>query len=201
MKLEKETNYYIIKEWAELSEAEKEKEIKKYGDIIMEDWYNYISDCYESDIEDIKYRYKEKGIEFDNVYIDSNSQGWWIDKIRNLKVYRSIKIFGEDIEIDDVDIHSRKILELDDIYIYDYYIEEAKLKRIENTKKYKDFIASVKKDLEDMLEEINRAAKTYFEDEYNGAPKEFIEDIMEQNTYSFKITEETYNRLKVEGVE
>lgn len=201
MKLEKETNYYIVKEWAELSEAEKEKEIKKYEDIIMQDWYDYISECYESSIEYIKDRYKEKGIEFDNVYIDSNSQGWWIDKIRNLKVYRSIKIFGENIEIDDVDIHSRKILELDDIYIYDYYIEEAKLKRIENTKKYKDFIASVKKDLEDMLEEINRAAKTYFEDEYNGASQEFIEDIMEQNTYSFKITEETYNRLKVEGVE
>lgn len=201
MKLEKETNYYIIKEWAELSEAEKEREINKYTDIIMQDWYDYINDCYECDIEDIKCRYKEKGIEFDDVYIDSNSQGWWIDKIRNLKVYRSIKIFGEDIEIDDVDIHSRKILELDDIYIYDYYIEEAKLKRIENTKKYKDFIASVKKDLEDMLEEINGAAKTYFEDEYNGAPKEFIEDIMEQNTYSFKITEEEYNRLKAERVE
>lgn len=200
MKLEKETNYYIIKEWAELSEAEKEREINKYTDIIMQAWYDYINYCYECDIEDIKCRYKEKGIEFDDVYIDSNSQGWWIDKIRNLKVYRSIKIFGEDIEIDDVDIHSRKILELDDIYIYDYYIEEAKLKRIENTKKYKDFIASVKKDLEDMLEEINRAAKTYFEDEYNGAPKEFIEDIMEQDTYSFKIAEETYNRLKAEGV-
>lgn len=201
MKLEKETNYYIVKEWAELSEAEKEKEIESYEDIIMQEWYDYINDCYECDIEDIKCRYKEKGIEFDDVYIDSNSQGWWIDKIRNLKVYRSIKIFGEDIEIDDVNIYSRKILELDDIYINDYYIEEAKLKRIENTKKYKDFIASVKKDLEDMLEEINGAAKTYFEDEYNGATKEFIEDIMEQNTYSFKITEEEYNRLKAEGVE
>lgn len=201
MKLEKEINYYIVKEWAELSEAEKEKEIESYEDIIMQEWYDYINDCYECDIEDIKCRYKEKGIEFDDVYIDSNSQCWWIDKIRNLKVYRSIKIFGEDIEIDDVNIYSRKILELDDIYIYDYYIEEAKLKRIENTKKYKDFIASVKKDLEDMLEEINRAAKTYFEDEYNGATKEFIEDIMEQNTYSFKTTEEEYNRLKAEGVE
>lgn len=201
MKLEKETNYYIIKEWAELNEAEKEREIKKYGDIIMEDWYDYIYECYKDSIEEIKDRYKEKGIEFDYVYIDSNSQGWWIDKIKNLKVYRSIKIFGEDIEIDDVNIHSRKILELDDIYIYDYYIEEAKLKRIENTKKYKDFIASVKKDLEDMLEEINRVAKTYFEDEYNGAPEDFIDNIMEQNTYSFKITEETYNRLKAEGVE
>ena len=82
----------------------------------------------------------------------------------------------------------------------DYYIEEAKLKRIENTKKYKDFMASLKQDLEDMFEEINKVARTYFENE-NNVDRDFITNAMEQDTYSFKITEEEYNRLKAEGVE
>ena len=199
MKLEKEINYYIVKEWAELSEAEKEREIENNAEMLVCNWNDLAYEYYKEDIEDIKDRYSKKGITFTNVYLDSNSQGWWVDSIEDLKADRNIEIFGEYLEVYDIDIKIRKYIELEDISLNDYYIEEAKLKRIENTKKYKDFMASLKQDLEDMFEEINKVARTYFENE-NNVDRDFITNAMEQDTYSFKITEEEYNRLKAEGV-
>lgn len=199
MKLEKEINYYIVKEWAELSEAEKEKELEKCNEWLSYTWGNIVSENYENDIADIKDRYAKKGIHFEDIYLETSYMRYWVDKIKNLSVNRNIKIFGEDIEINDVYVKVGEDVETDDIEIYEYYIDDAKLERIKATKKYQNFIEEIRKDLQDMLDEIDKAVKTLNYDEYN-IPQEFIEEYMEDGEYSFKITEQEYNELKDKGV-
>lgn len=175
---------YVIKTWDELTEAEKEEQIEKNSESISMDWQDMLYEDYKYELEEIQAKYKEKGITFEDVYLDENSQGWWIDSIKKLQVNRSINIYGEELSVYDVDIKFRRYMYLEDVYLDDYYIEEAKLKRIENTKKYKKFMDELKKDIQDMFDEINNIAENYFINEYD-ITRDFIDSCMEWREFEY----------------
>ena len=158
---------YIIKEWNELNNEEKEKEIEKNSELIYQDYQDQLYYIFMDELENIKEKYKN--IDFETVYLDSNSQGGWIDTVKNFKYYKNIDILGETIEISDIDLHIRKYIEEiteDDIFIYEYYIENDKIEKIKNTKKYQKFINEIIKEVNDWIKEINKACKTLIDNEY-----------------------------------
>ena len=158
---------YIIKELNELNNEEKEKEIEKNSELIYQDYQDQLYYIFMDELENIKEKYKN--IDFETVYLDSNSQGGWIDTVKNFKYYKNIDILGETIEISDIDLHIRKYIEEiteDDIFIYEYYIENDKIEKIKNTKKYQKFINEIIKEVNDWIKEINKACKTLIDNEY-----------------------------------
>lgn len=191
---------YVIKTWDELTEAEKEEQIEKNSESISMDWQDMLYEDYKYELEEIQAKYKEKGITFEDVYLDENSQGWWIDSIKKLQVNRSINIYGEELSVYDVDIKFRRYMYLEDVYLDDYYIEEAKLKRIENTKKYKKFMDELKKDIQDMFDEINNIAENYFINEYD-ITRDFIDSCMEWRKFEYLADDVINEQMKErEGV-
>ena len=169
MKVETRTNttLHTIRSWQELTKEEKEKEIERRQESIYQLYQEDLARGYEYELEYIKEKYKN--IDFDNVYLDSNSQGAWIDTVKKFKVYYSIDILGETIEIDDIDLHIRRYIDKineNDINVYDYYIEEDKMNRIEKTKKYKHFINKIINEVNNWIDDINSAAKDVLSKEY-----------------------------------
>lgn len=167
----KETTNTIIeikKTWDELTREEKEKEIEKNQELIYQYYQDDLAACYDCDLENIKDEYKN--INFDYVYLDSNSQGGWIDSIKNFKYQAEpINIYGEDIEINDIYLHIRKYIEeitADDIDIYEYYIDNEKLEKIKATKKYQKWINNIVKDVNNWIDAVNDAAKIILSKEY-----------------------------------
>lgn len=158
---------YIIKKWDELTREEKEQEIDNKKESIYE---LYQDDLYQDFLYNLDYiKEKYNNIDFNTVYIDSNSQGAWIDSIKNFKCYYTIDIFGETIEIEDINLHIRKYIDKIDqtnIYINDYYIEENLLNKIIKTKKYKNFINEIIKDVNNWIDEINAACAEIIKNEY-----------------------------------
>ena len=162
------TTLHTIRSWEELSTEEKKKEIESSHESIYELYQENLYNNFMFELEDIKNKYKN--ISFDTVYIDSNSQGWWIDKIAKFKVYYSIDIFGEILEIDDIDFHIRRYIDNineNDIYVYDYYIETDKMEKIKNSKKYKKWIDSIIKEVNSFIDNINSACKEVGNGEYH----------------------------------
>jgi len=122
---------------------------------------------FKDELENIKEKYKN--IDFETVYIDSNSQGAWIDSIKNFKCYYNIDILGETLEINEIDLHIRKYIEEiteNDIFLYEYYIDSEKMEKIKNTKKYQKFINEIIKDVNNWIEEINKECKYLIDNEY-----------------------------------
>ena len=150
----------IIKTWDELTNEEKEKEIEKNSELIYQYYQDEIFAGYECDLADLKERYKN--IDFEDVYLDSNSQGGWIDNVKGFKYYaKPIKIYGEDIEINDIYLHICKYIkkiDINDIDIYDYYIGSEKLEKIQASKKYQKWMQEIIQDVNNWIEEVNDAA-------------------------------------------
>lgn len=158
---------YIIKKWDELTREEKEQEIDNKKEAIYQYFQDDLYYIFKDTLEIIKEKYNN--IDFNTVYIDSNSQGAWIDSIKNFKCYYTIDIFGETIEIEDIDLHIRKYIDKIDqanIYINDYYIEEKLHNKIIKTKKYKNFINKIIKDINNWIDEINAACAEIMKNEY-----------------------------------
>lgn len=158
---------YIIKTWNELTDDEKEKEIENNKEAIYSWYQDVLYHQYKDEIDYIKEKYNN--ISFDDVYMDGCSQGSWIDCIKNFKCYYTIDIYGETIEVYDIDLHVRKYIDninADNIEIYNYYIDDEKLQKIENTKKYKNWINNIIKDVNNFINDINAACKELIENEY-----------------------------------
>lgn len=158
---------YTIKTWSELTPEEKEKEIERNHESIYSCYQDDLYYMFKDELENIKERYKN--IDFETVYIDSNSQGAWIDSIKNFKCYYNIDILGETLEINEIDLHIRKYIEEiteNDIFLYDYYIDSEKMEKIKNTKKYQKFINEIIKDVNNWIEEINKECKYLIDNEY-----------------------------------
>ncbi len=159
-----------IRTWEELTEEEKEEQIEKDGEIISQFWYDEIYEDFKNDLNEyLKQVFKQ--VDFDTIYIDENSQGIWIDEVKGFKYndYDYINIYGEDIQLDDIDLHIRKYIEPiteNDINIYDYYISDEKLERIKKTKKYKNFIDTIIKNVNEWIEEANKVCKCYMDSCY-----------------------------------
>lgn len=159
---------YIIKKWNELTREEKEKEIDNNKESIYECYQEDLYYIFKDTLEIIKEKYNN--IDFETVYIDSNSQGNWIDSIKNFKCYYTIDIFGETLEVADIDLHIRKYIEKiteNNIDLYDYYFYNKELEKIKNTKKYKKFINDIIKDVNNWIDEINAACEEIMKNEYN----------------------------------
>ena len=150
-----------------MTREEKEKEIDNKKESIYE---LYQDDLYQDFLYNLDYiKEKYNNIDFNTIYIDSNSQGAWIDSIKNFKCYYTIDIFGETIEIEDIDLHIGKYIDKIDqtnIYINDYYIEEKLHNKIIKTKKYKNFINEIIKDVNNWIDEINAACAEIMKNEY-----------------------------------
>ena len=158
---------YTIKTWSELTPEEKEKEIERNHESIYSYYQDDLYYMFKDELENIKEKYKN--IDFETVYIDSNSQGAWIDSIKNFKCYYNIDILGETLEINEIDLHIRKYIEEiteNDIFLYEYYIDSEKMEKIKNTKKYQKFINEIIKDVNNWIEEINKECKYLIDNEY-----------------------------------
>lgn len=150
----KKVSLHTIKKWNELSREEQDMEIEKYHESIYCYYQDNMYENYKIGLDNLKYEFKN--ITFDDVYMDSNSQGWWIDSIKNFKYNcDNLIVYGEEIGIDDVDFHIRKLIETFDINVYDYYVDSDKLDKIKATKKYQNWINNIRKDIEKWIDCVN----------------------------------------------
>lgn len=161
----KKITEHTIKKWRELTREEKEKEIENYNASIYQSYQEDMYNQFKCDLDNLKYEFKN--IQFEDVYMDSNSQGWWIDRIKNFKYSTDdITIYGEELLVDDVDFVIRKTIEDFDITIDDYYIEYEKLEKIKNTKKYKNWVENIKKDIKNWVDRVNEICSDLGNSEY-----------------------------------
>ena len=156
---------HIIRSWDELSREEKEKEIEKRHEQIYEWYQEDMYNIYKESLEMLKEDFPH--IDFEDIYLDSNSQGWWIDRIKDFKYNTDdIEIYGEKLWVDYVDFRIRKIIEDFDINIDDYYVSEDKLRKIITTKKYQKWYEDIKKDIQNWIDRLNVICATLGNAEY-----------------------------------
>ena len=104
-----------IRQWDELTDDEKREQIKKYSEDIYEMYQNELYEDYKYELENIKTDFKN--ISFEDIYLDSNSQGGWIDRIVGFKMYDEITIYGETIYINDVYFTIHRYIDEEDFTI------------------------------------------------------------------------------------
>lgn len=180
---------YIVKTWDELTEEEKEKEKERYYEEIDREWYDVLYNDFEEDLSDIQGRYKN--IKFDDIYLDDNSHGWWIDRVKNFNYQvDDIVIYGELISLYDIDLTIHQIINHiteDDVVVEDYYIDDNKLEKIKATKKYEKWVNDIVEDVNKWIDEINEVCIKYMSNyNYNYAPDDFVEDYFKNNDIEFK---------------
>ena len=162
---------YIVKTWQELTEKEKEKAIQEnseqlYCDYDNSEWKD-TEYCLIDLISNLKIIHFRDNDILKTISFDDNSQGWWIDRIKNFKYNADgIDVFGEHIDIYDVDFRIRKLIESFDIDIYDYYINSDKLDRIKATKKYQKWEENIKQDIEKWVDCVNSLCSDLGNSEY-----------------------------------
>ncbi len=189
-------NLYCIKTWGELTRQQKEKAIEENQEIIYDDYQEVLYQGWLCDIDNL--RYEIKNITFDNIYLDSNSQGGWIDSVKNFQLhFDSIDIFGERIEVDDVNLTFRKYIlniEENDLYIYDYYINDDKMAKIKNTKKYKKWVKNIIDTINKWIDLVNEYAKIMIENEYyspynldNENDADFLNNFFSDFTFNYEL--------------
>ena len=172
------TKKFIVKSWDELTDKEKEWEKKKNSDHIWEFWGECCFECYKEDIQEVKRQLKY--ISFDNVYINENSQGWWIEGFKNLtcNINNQTKNIY-DIELDFGQLVDRiSYVEIDDGQWVDFYI-------LKELKGYKILYKKLLEDFEVFQNGINEAIKTYYNDIYE-IPNEFVESFFEGVEFEFE---------------
>ena len=157
---------HTIKSWQELSREEKEEEIEKNKEGI----YEYYQDCnyedYKCELENLKEDFKD--ISFEDIYLDSNSQGWWIDRVKDFKLhFDDIEIYNEILYID-YDMKIRQDINYIEIYSSSYRgISVKKWNRIINTKKYQNWIGKVQKRVDEWKNRVNEICYNLGHSEYN----------------------------------
>ena len=164
----KRTIFQVVKNWEELTREEKEAEIEKNSESIYQCYQEDLYQNYKFEIENIREKYQN--IDFEDIYFDSSSHGSWIDRVKNFSYKDTIDIFGEQVSIYDVDLHTRTYIQEiseEDLYIdFGYYIDAEKEEKIKSTKKYQDFIKDAVKNINNWIEDVNNAAKEMLSNEY-----------------------------------
>ena len=189
-------NLYCIKTWEELTRQQKEKAIEENQENIYNDYQEVLYQGWLCDIDNLQYEIKN--ITFDNIYLDSNSQGGWIDSVKNFQLhFEGIEIFGEYVEVDDVDLHFCKYIENikeNDLYIYDYYINDDKMAKIKNTKKYKKWVKNIIDTINKWIDLVNEYAKIMIENEYhspynldNEDDADFLNNFFSDYTFNYEL--------------
>lgn len=157
---------HTIRSWEELTREEKEKEIEKRHEQIYECYQEDMYMLYNDELERLKEDYPH--IHFENIYLDSNSQGWWIDRIKGFHYdVDDLIVFNERVGISYVDFKIRKIIKDFDLDIWDYYIDSKTLSRIEKTKKYQNWYNNIRKDIQNWIDRVNTICSELCNSVYN----------------------------------
>jgi hypothetical protein len=145
---------HIIRSWDELSREEKEKQIQAYSECIYREYQEQKYNIFLDEIQMLKEDYPH--IHFEDIYLDSNSQGWWIDRIKDFRYeIDDLIVFNERVGINDIDFKIRRLIEGFDLDIWTYYIDSKTLSKIENTKKYQNWYNNIRKDVENWVNRVN----------------------------------------------
>lgn len=164
---------YTKKSWDDLSLDEKKEEIEKNQEQIYSSYQDGLFYIFEDELESTREQFKE--ILFDNVYVDGNSQGSWIDKIQNLRYnFPDLTIFGHYVHVYDIDLTIRKYIEnitADDvdIEIGDYGCEFTNGNyedKIKTSKKYVAYVNNIVNEVNEWITWINDACKELINKEY-----------------------------------
>lgn len=168
---------HTIKSWQELSREEKEEEIEKHQNGI----YEYYQDCnyesYKCELENLREEFRD--ISFTDIYLDSNSQGWWIDRVKDFKLnFDDIEIYDECLYID-YDMKIRQDINYIEVYGSSYYgISDEKWSKIMSTKKYQNWINKAQKRVDEWRDRVNEIC-------YNLAHYEYYFPTLEEDSYIF----------------
>lgn len=157
---------HTIRSWEELSREEKEKEIEKRQEQIYECYQEDMYMLYNDELEQLKEDFPH--IHFENIYLDSNSQGWCIDSIKDFHYdVDDLIVFNERVGISYVDFKIRKIIKDFDLYVCDYYIDSKTLSRIVQTKKYQNWYNNIRKDIQNWIDRVNTICSELCNSAYN----------------------------------
>lgn len=156
---------HTIRSWDELTREEKEKEIEKRHEQIYECYQEDMYGLYKDELEQLKEDFPH--IHFEGIYLDSNSQGWWIDSIKGFHYdVDDLTVFNEIVGLNDVNFKIRKIIEDFDLDIWTYYIDSKTFDKIEKTKKYQKWYEDIKKDIQNWVNRVNEICSTLGNAEY-----------------------------------
>ena len=113
---------HYIKNWQDLTREEKEEEIEKRQESIYESYQELLYEDFKNDLENIKIEFNN--IDFENIYLDSNSQGWWIESINKICQTIGNGEFYCPYNLDDIN----------DSDFFDWYFEDEEFEYIEEVK-------------------------------------------------------------------
>ena len=176
---------FIVKEWNELSSQEKENAIKQHQESIYLCWDDLCYEQYKQSLEELKTNLKY--ITFDDLYVDDNSQGFWIDKVKGFRVNIDE---NQNNSIENVDLKIRKFIE--DIEYIDFfsspigkYVYLTPQEALE-TKGFKRITKKLLKDFETFKNGINNIVKTYYDTHYD-VPQDFVNDYMNDLEFEYEL--------------
>lgn len=145
---------HTIRSWDELTREEKEEQIGNHSQAIYELYQEDKYDIYKEELEILKDDFPH--IKFEDIYLDSNSQGWWIDWIKDFRYeVDDLIVFNERVGISDIDFKIRRLIEDFDLDIWTYNIDSKTLSKIENTKKYQNWVKKIKEDVQKWVDRVN----------------------------------------------
>lgn len=171
------TKTYVVKTWKELTDEEKEIQKKNYSENLLIAWGDML--CIDFDFEIAALKQKLKYIKFDNVYVDDNSQGFWVDLVKNVECYINNKtknIYGFDFTI-------RKYI--DDITWVDIDNDCVEFEKLKTMTGYKTLAKELEKDFEIFKNGINELVKYHYDNLYY-ITEDFIESYFEDMEFEFE---------------
>lgn len=203
---------YIIKTWQELTEKEKEKAIQENSEQLYCDYDNSEWEatkcCLNDLISNLKMiHFKDNDI-LKAIFLDENSQGWWIDRIVEKHIFATCDTFDfSDIEFEV--FYGQELKKIEDLknitgcYCYfnqfqtdfesDYYTFEE-LEKMANTKTqngngfmFEEFYNAwneFKKEYNYFVEQFNLIINEYFNNRYN-LPQDYIDFFFEDMEFEF----------------
>lgn len=176
--MKKISKTFIVKTWDELTDKEKEIQKRKYQDFICESWGDVLYDDYKYNLDELKKQLKY--IDFDFVYVNENSQGFWIDSIKNL----TCTIYGKNKNIYNINVHIAKYINEISLVEVDngeyYYLDELKQKP-----GYKQLAKKLENDFEIFKNGVNEIVETYFDQLYY-ITDDFIDQYFEDMEFEFE---------------
>lgn len=157
---------HTIRSWEELTREEKEEQIDKHSQTIYEMYQEDMYIIYKEELEMLKQDFPH--IKFEDIYLDSTSQGWWIDRIKDFRYeVDDLIVFNERVGINDVDFKIRRLIEDFDLDIWTYYIDSETLSKIEKTKKYQNWVKKIEEDLQKWVDRVNIICTSMGDAEWN----------------------------------